>query len=645
SGGIWRSTDGGETLAPASDDQADLSVAAIVFAPSDPAIVYAGMGGEFLGTGVLKSTDAGKSWQRIDESGLPPLAQTQRIAVDPHNPDIVLVAQSWRLREDENLDATNIYDSLDPSHLHQSLDGGRTWRRHLIAFPTDLAFDPHEPSRIYVAVPNQYTENKPPTLARSIDGGTTWDVVLNPPFDPMRTMFLKIAVTPAQRGRVYVYAYGSLGAFLFVSDDHGETWREQSLRGIRSRALLFEADPEKPDVLYFGQYVDLFRSTDGGATWSNLTQNRTAEGFAQYGLAKTHPDQFSIAFIPGTESEFLLGNDGGLYRSSEGAARFTHLNDTLSLTQIYGISAHPRRQGMLFIGTQDNGLQVRREDGRWKEFATGDFGRPWIDPLDDDRVCANYYFALIRCHTDYGSAFERIIAEPRTFEPDGDVSRIGFLAPLVGNGIDSTLYFGTWRFWTTTDLGRNWTAPAGDLDFTRGGFDVISEITTAPSNPMIIYTGSAEGRLMRTVDGGTSWADVSSGLPNRFITTIAVHPSDPNRVWVTFSGFRTSHVYGSDDGGMNWKDLHASLPDIPANALWIDPRHDGKQLLLGTDIGVFRTEDGGASWTPFNRGLPPVIVTDFARGLDGTLYAATHGRGVYAVTFESGPRRRPATRP
>ncbi|MGH9457811.1 MAG: hypothetical protein ACRD2J_09265, partial [Thermoanaerobaculia bacterium] len=524
----------------------------------------------------------------------------------------------------------------------QSIDGGRTWTARLGNFPTDVAFDPAEPSIAYAALPTLIPENRPPTIYRSLDAGTTWELAFTAPLDPSRYVTIRLAVAPARVGRIYAYAYGGLGTFFYISDDHGETWREQPFEGVRGRAVLFETHPEKADVLYIGQFVDLFRSTDGGATWTNLTGNRDAEGRAHYASSKTHPDQFSIAFLPGTGGEFLLGNDGGLYRSSDGGTRFSHLNETLSLTQIYGIAVHPRIEGLLYIGTQDNGMQVRRrQDGGWTEIIIGDYGDPWIDPRDETRVCANYYFATIYCFTEYGGSFENTIATPEVFGED--VNRTGFLAPFVGNGHDSRVYFGTYRLWIASEPGAAWTTPGGETDLTRGGFDVLSAIAVARSDPAMIYTGSAEGRVMRSADGGVTWVDVSSGLPDRFVTSVVVHRAYPERVWVTFSGFRASHVFSSTDGGATWTDLQANLPDIPVNVMWVDPR-DERELVIGTDIGVFRSRDGGASWAPFNDGLPPVIVRDLAAGADGRLFAATHGRGVWETRLEPRPRVRPVRR-
>ncbi|HVR44074.1 MAG TPA: hypothetical protein VMS56_11600 [Thermoanaerobaculia bacterium] len=634
-GGIWRSSDGGETFVPVSDDQSDLSVASIVFAPSRPETVYAAMGAEFLGMGVLRSDDGGATWRRIDESGLPAMGHAQRIAVAPANPELVLLAQSWRLHDEGDLEVSGIY---------QSIDGGRTWEPRLSGFATDVVFDPVDSSIAWAALQNSFVENRSATLHRSDDGGTSWELAFTGPFEPTSSVTFRIAISPARPRKITLFSTGFRAGYTnFVSEDHGQTWEERPQSDVRGRALLFEASPEDPDVLYLGQFVDLFRSTDGGSTWTNLTLNRSPEGWD----SRTHPDQFSIAFIPESNGEFLLGNDGGLYRSSEGGTKFTHLNDGLSLTQIYGIAAHPHRRGVLFIGTQDNGFQVRRpEDGSWKELGTGDYGRPWIDPLRGDRVCINYIFTVIYCFTDYGAKLERLIGgDPAfDFEEEGAFPRVAFLAPLRGNPIDRTLYFGTWRLWVTTDVGETWTAPAGELDLTYGGEDVLTAIAPAESNRDVVYTGSSEGRVMRSVDRGVSWQDVSEGIPRRWITSLTVHPGDPDLVWVTLSGFRASHVFASDDGGTSWRDLQSNLPDIPANTLWADPRHDGMRLLLGTDLGVFRTVDGGESWAPFNRGIPPVIVNDFVLGPDGKLYAATYGRGVYAVRLESEPRRRPVTR-
>ena len=633
SGGIWRSVDGGGTFAPVSDDEADLTPASIVFAPSDPTIVYAAMGGEFLGTGVLKSIDAGATWFRVDQAGLAPMGQAVRIAVHPTNPELLLLAQIRRLEQSGEIATSGVY---------QSFDGGRTWQMRLAGFPTDLLFDPTDASIVYAALPNTYLDGKSAAVYRSLDSGASWEAVLVSPFEPRYTSTFRLTASAAKPGRIYAYSSGpTTGYYLHLSDDFGSTWFEQPASGLRNgRHLIFEASPGDAETLYYGTFVDLFRSTDGGKNWVNLTRNRNEQGYYQPTLSKTHPDQFSIAFMDG--GEFLLGNDGGLYRSENGGESFQHLNATLSLTQIYGLSAHPRHPGLLAIGTQDNGLQVRHHDGgEWVEFQSGDYGRPWIDPLQDDRICAAF-FASINCFTDFGRTQEIPLGNAYIFEVDEDY-RFASIPPLVGNPFDRTLYFGTSRLWKATDLSGTWTRPGGDLDLTHGGYDVLTAIAPAPSNGAVIYTGSAEGRVMQSVDGGVTWTDRSSGLPDRYVTSIAVHPFDPNRIWITFSGFRTSHVFGSGDGGASWLDLQANLPDIPANALWIDPRRNGMDILLGTDIGVFRTVDGGNSWMPFNEGLPPVIVTDFAFG-DGRVYAGTYGRGVFAWTPGPDPRRRPVRR-
>lgn len=223
--------------------------------------------------------------------------------------------------------------------------------------------------------------------------------------------------------------------------------------------------------------------------------------------------------------------------------------------------------------------------------------------------------------------------------------RIGFFPPFAFSPSTGALYFGTWRLFKSVD-GDNWTAVSESNDIlTKGtspkfGPDVLSAIGISPSRDGLIYTGSAYGKVMMTKDDGRNWTEVTGSLPNRFVKSIVVDPDDPQTVYLTVSGFGTGHVFKTTDGGAHWADIggclphvpftNECLPNVPVNALLLDP--DNKDVIyVGTDAGVFRSTTRGALWHPFNAGLPPVIVTDFAVRQDRTILVATYGRGAFEL--------------
>jgi photosystem II stability/assembly factor-like uncharacterized protein len=430
-----------------------------------------------------------------------------------------------------------------------------------------------------------------------------------------------------------------------VSTDAGSTWTDRSTADVDTGQLGYNtylaADPRDELTAYIGAR-DLFKSTDGGETWSNLTRNfyNIGAGF-QYapGGSATHPDQHALTFSPANPNEFYLGNDGGVSKTTDNGNTFRSLNATLTLTQFIGIALHPTNPAISYGGTQDNGTQTRSADATWYEVLTGDGGHAVINPLDPSVVFMTYVRGDIFRLVNDGKTFDLQIGSNETFG-ESFQRRIAFYPPFVGNGVDATLYFGTWRLFISTNMGNSWFAPSGFLDLTKGitavGPDVLSAIAVARSNTNVIYTGSAQGRAMRSTNGGQSWVDVTAGLPNRSITSIAVDPSDPSTAYLTVSGFNSGHVFRTTNTGSTWADVSGGLPDVPANALLVDPA-DPDTVYLGTDIGVFRSTMQGNDWRSFNRGMPPVVVHGFSANSSGMIQAATYGRGAYELGGAGAP--------
>jgi hypothetical protein len=341
-----------------------------------------------------------------------------------------------------------------------------------------------------------------------------------------------------------------------------------------------------------------------------------------------------LAFSPANPNEYYVGNDGGVSKTTDNGESFRSLNATLTLTQFVGISLHPTDPAISYGGTQDNGTQKRSGDSQWSEVLSGDGGHTVIDPLDPSVVFMTYVRGDIFRVANDGQNLDLQIGSNATFGEFVQTPRLAFYPPFVGNGVDATLYFGTWRLFVSTNLGNSWFAPSGFLDLTKGvtdaGQDVLAAIAVARSNANVIYTGSAQGRAMRSTNGGQSWADVTGGLPDRSITSIVVDPSDPSTAYLTVSGFNTGHVFKTTNSGATWNNVSGSLPDVPASALLVDPV-DSNTIYVGTDIGVFRSTNRGAGWVSFNRGMPPVVVHGFSANVSGIIQVATYGRGAYEL--------------
>jgi photosystem II stability/assembly factor-like uncharacterized protein len=615
SGGIWRSTDAGRHFAPVSDEHADLAVGAIAFAPSSPTLVYATMGSDFLGTGVLRSDDAGAHWRLVSGPTFGTRGTTTRMVVHPTDPQHLWVAQFSRLAASGVQFASGILESTD---------GGVTWTRRFAGLPTDLVALPGSGTTLLAGMRRvDQAGGGKPGIYRSDDGGQTWTSVFtfgNYDVDP------RLGVTPASPQRVYAYAIGydenGPHQHFVVSENGGTTWNALPATGLaRHPAVFVSVDPSNPDVVYTGLY-DLYRSLDGGRTFANVTKGYSPEDLFQPEISTSHVDQHALAYPPSGSSTFYLGNDGGVFLTHDRGTTFESLSGTLSLVQAYGIAAHPTRPSALYLGTQDNGLELREPDGTWRELVTGDYGSILFDNNDPGLFLSNYVFdALLMFRDDRYVGYANA---PDAFSP----GPFSFIAPFEHLRSTNALYFGSWRLFRSGDFGRTWTAPAGELDLTKGNGDTLSAIGVSDA---ALYTGSTRGQVMRSADDGVTWTNVSAGLPDRSVRALLV---DGNTVYAGFSGYAADHVFVTRDGGASWVALREGLPDIPVNALLVRSPY----LYAGTDIGVFRWD--GTRWTYFSEGMPPVIVTDFAVTADGKIVAATHGRGAYELVTPVPPRRR-----
>lgn len=637
SGGIWRSNDSGASFTPVTDEHVDLSVGAIAFAPSDPRVVYAAMGSDFLGTGVLRSADAGATWQLVSGPTFAPRGTAIRVVVDSGNPDRLWVAQTSRQ------DAMS--GQVFSSGVLLSVDGGVTWSTQLHGLITDFIAHPLTTETLLVGVSRPDQPGLSRGVHRSTDGGATWSLLYSGDPDPGSQPNYTLAVTSG--GRIYVHAVitteTALRPRFLLSDDYGITWSQQTATSLpQAKSAYLQNDPWNDATLYVGFHDrDGWKSVDAGATWQNMTRNINVNGHFDPAGSTSHIDQHAIAFA-GNSNTFYLGNDGGAFLTRNGGTTFDTLNSSLSLVQAYRVNAHPFDANLLFLGTQDNGLERRLPDGSWREVITGDYGTIVFNLNDPSRIISNYIFCTLVEFASNGDRYRNTISSTATFgEPSGE-ARVGFIAPFEQSRRTGTLYFGTWRLFLSRDFGDNWTAPAGTLDLTRGRSDVLSAIGVSQLDPQLLYTGSHRGRVMVSRDEGLTWTDVTAGLPDRSVRAVVPHRRNPSVAYVAFSGYRSDHVFVTQDYGASWQSISAGLPDIPVNALLVDPSDD-TILYAGTDVGVFRRQ-GQGQWQPFMDGMPPVVVTSFDVTAAGRIVLSTYGRGVYELVVPSLPRRRAAGR-
>ncbi len=612
-GGVWKTINGGGTWVPQTDKECSLAMGSIAIDPVDPEIVYAGTGEQhfsgdsYYGCGVLRSGDGGATWVQLGASIFQTTsgrARISRVVIDPFTAG--------------SATSTTVLVASDFG-LYRSTNSGGSWTEVLAGTVTDLVMDPSNDQVLYAAV-------RTVGISKSTDGGVTWSVANNG-FAGSNFARVNLAIAPSNPQILFASVQHStmndlLG--IWKTSDGAANWTRLAATGASCGVqcwydMTLAVDPTNADVVYFGG-IFLFRSQDGGGTFSSIT-------------GQIHVDQHILVFDPSNPNVLYVGNDGGIYKTTNGGLSWVTLNTTLSLTQFYsGISLHPTNPDIAMGGTQDNGTLGYVAMGIWEKFMGGDGGYTAIDFNNPSTLYAEFQwnaggsFSGPRRSDDGGASFTRKVNGIITTD------RALFIPPIVMDPTNSeTLYFGTFRVYKTTDRADLWTVISPDL--TTGGR--VSAIAVAESDPDVIYVGTSRGRVQRTTDGGANWSIITGAVgPQRFVKDIAIDPANEDVAYLTVSGFGTGHVFKTADGGATWQDVSGNLPDLPVNAVLIEPGTPDN-IYIGTDLGAFVSTDAAATWSPFNDGLPLVAVFDLAiNSTSGLLLAGTHGRGMFARTVD-----------
>ncbi len=632
-GGVFRSTDNGVSWIPVFDEQGTPSIGALAIHPHDPQILYVGTGeangsgDSYPGTGIYKTTDGGLSWTHL---GLEHSYHIGRIAIQPQCPETVFVAACGKL-----------FGTNPERGIYRSTDGGATWeQKFFISDSTaaiDVALDPTDVRIVYAAMWERLRDpgrrkvgGWTSGIHKSTDGGDTWHQLAGGlPASGPTVGRIGLSVCASSPNVIYAMYCDHPGDFmgLYKSTDYGQTWNranDEALLGMLGGFGWYfgnvRVDPTDPEVV-FALGVYLYRSTDGGLSWE-LT--------SQY----VHVDHHAMVVSPADPDRICLGTDGGVYISSNGGTAW-NLCTVQPSTQFYAVTIDYLRPERLYGGTQDNGTLRTATGGldEWEMIHGGDGFYTNVDFTDSDVIYAEYQWGYLRKSIDFGYSW--IFMMNGIHEED----RCNWCTPVVMDPVNPrTLYYGSYRLYRTTSGGGNWHIKSDDLtdgpDPDNLTYGTITTIAVAPSNTDVIYVGTDDANLWVTTDVGESWTRIDAGLPQRWITRVAVDPYADSVAYVTLSGHRVGgmlpHIYRTSNRGGSWEPISSNLPEGPVNDVIIDPMNSNV-LYAGSDVGVYVTSNLGESWASLGTGLPITTVHDLClHEPTRKLVAGTHGRSMFS---------------
>ncbi len=631
SGGVFKSIDFGENWNPIFDNEATLSIGAIAVAQSNKEVLYVGTGEAnagggsltYDGVGVYKSTASGKHWKYI---GLPNSRSIGKIVIDPTDENKVFVAAMG-----------NLFGNNSDRGIYRTTDGGDSWEQVLYVSDStggiDLSIHPDNPDIIYASMwervrrvsYRKYGGNSC-GIYRSTDGGDNWEKLTNGlPQENIGRM--GVAVAPSSPNIVYVVAADETGYYkgFYKSEDNGDSWISSTNSNLFDTYFYssygwwfgkLTVDPQDSDKVY-AMGLALYKSNNGGQSWQETSNN-------------AHLDQHALYIHPTNPDTMVLGNDGGIYTNKSGSQFWNHANN-LPITQFYKCEIDFNEPHKIYGGSQDNGT-VGTKTGyidNWTSFYFGDGFTVKVDPMDSKYMYAEYQYGNLAVSTNGGNTFSPISTPSSAYN---------WNTPYVLDPKEKfTLYLGGKKVYKSTNRGTSWNSISNVLSNEHPPsnlvFGTITTIDVSTLDNNVIYAGTDDGNVWRTLNGGAQWKILSDTLPERWVTCVATDPKDINKAYVTFSGYRFDeylpHIFKTEDDGENWIDISNNLPETPINDLIVDPDSTG-WLYIATDVGVFVSLNDGESWDILDESLPNLVISDLSyHPPTKKLLAATYGRSMY----------------
>jgi photosystem II stability/assembly factor-like uncharacterized protein len=659
-GGLWKTDDMGITWRNVSDGYFKTgSVGAVAVAESDSNVVYVGMGEHAVrgvmthhGDGVYKSTDAGKTWKRI---GLELTQHISRIVVDPKNPNVVLVAAQGVL-----------YSRSQQRGIYKSIDGGATWKNVLFVDDktgaAELSMDMKNPRILYAAMwehgrlPWKVISGGPGSgLYKSTDGGDTWEKMKEGLPEEMGKM--SIAVSRSNPEKVYALIESDSdkeAGGLFVSTNAGKKWsRITNDHRLVQRAWYYIElfiDPKNENTIYVLS-ASALRSTDAGKTWETLSG--------------THGDYHDLWINPNDPNNFIISNDGGsAVTFNSGRSWSTQAN--MPTAQFYRINVDNQFPYRIYGGQQDNtsvSIASRELGGggitasSWTYSAGGESAFLAFDPNDPKYVLGDSYQGTIEVLDVKAQAGTNVMAAPIQYlgmDAKDIKYRFNWNAPIIWSKWEpNTYYHGSQYLLKTSDMGRSWKEVSPDLTRNekekqgKGGgpytneavgaenYGTLAYIIESPHEKGVIWTGSDDGLVYLTRDGGATWKNVTpKGLAECLINAIEVSPHDKATAYIATTRYKFNDhapgLYKTTDYGNTWTKITNGLPATAFTRVVREDEMRRDFLFAGTELGLFLSWNGGKDWLPFQLNLPVTPITDL-RIHKGNLIAATSGRSFWIL--------------
>jgi photosystem II stability/assembly factor-like uncharacterized protein len=691
SGGVWKTANEGTTWEPIFDRAASTSIGDIALAPSNADIIWVGTGEANIfrssqaGIGIFKSTDAGQTWQHM---GLADTYTIARIVVHPQNPDVVYVAaggHEWT----ENAER-GVYKSTDGGKTWQKIlyIDPRTGAM-------DLVMDPSSPDTLYAATwqrtrlkwndPRNFPDYSGSGIYKTTDGGRTWKPVVNGLPEARFRGRIGIDICSSKPNIIYALldnyepstqpppsaspedAYGRpssgriKGATLYRSDNGGETWQlvcpttPEMTRLMERHSGTYgwvfgqvRVDPSDENTVFI-MGVPLSVSHDGGRTFESWRR-------------EMHADHHGLWIDPDNSNYIVDVNDGGIVISYDGGKTWRKFTDNLPACQFFNIAYDMATPFHVYGSMQDHGsyrAEVRQKrDMRTQaplegyeaaafEWAPGGEGCSHaIDPGDPNIVySASFYGSIQRTDMRLPRREGTKRLAPRAF-PDEPPLRGQWIAPFIISPLAAeTLYLGMQYVFRSVNRGDTWEKISPDLTYNTAAemgdipYHTIFALSESPLHAGLLYAGTDDGRVHVTRDGGKTWSEITDGLSDqKWVSRIVASAFDMGTVYVTQNGKRdddfTPYVWKSTDFGKTWTSIAGNIPLGPVNVIREDPA-DRNTLYAGTDGGVYVSKDSGKTWNVVGSGLPMVYVLDLIiHPRDNIIVIATHGRGMWALGAE-----------
>lgn len=658
-GGLWKSEDMGISWRNISDGYfKTATIGAIAVSESDPNVIYVGTGEHAIrgvmthsGDGVYRSTDAGKTWKKI---GLDLTQHISRIIIHPKNPDIVYVAAQGAL-----------YSQSADRGVFKSTDGGATWKKTLFVDnktgASELSIDANNPRILYAAMwehgrlPWKVISGGPGSgLYKSTDSGETWERLKQGLPEEMGKMSIAVARSNSEKVYALIESDSNKDARgLYVSNNAGKSWSQVTDEPeLVQRAWYYIElfiDPKNENTIYVLSAPAL-RSTDGGKTWESL--------------GGTHGDYHDLWINPDNPNNYIISNDGGsAVTFNQGKSYSTQSN--MATGQFYRINVDNQFPYRIYGGQQDStsvSIASRELGGggispaSWMASAGGESAFLAFDPDKPQFVLGGSYQGTIEVVDDKASASTNIMAAPIQYlgmDAKDIKYRYNWNAPIIWDKHDNSYYHGSQYVLKTTDMGKTWREISPDLTRNekekqgKGGgpftneavgaenYGTLAYISVSPHEKGVIWTGSDDGYVHVTRDGGATWKNVTPpGLAECLINAIEVSPHDKATAYIATTRYKfndhTPGLYKTTDYGATWTKIDNG---IPANAFTRVVREDDVRrdlLFAGTELGVFISWNGGRDWSPFQLNLPVTPITDL-RVHKGNLIASTSGRAFWIL--------------